>query len=127
MSQERVTLITGASQGIGRELALTFAEAGDSLVLVPRNEANLSDTAQAASALGADTLVVPTDVTDPAQVDVMAHAALDRFGRVDVVTNNSGIGGPSGPLWELDLDAWRKTFAVNVEVCSWSRKPCFRK
>ena len=115
MSQERVTLITGASQGIGRELALTFAEAGDSLVLVPRNEANLSDTAQAASALGADTLVVPTDVTDPAQVDVMAHAALDRFGRVDVVTNNSGIGGPSGPLWELDLDAWRKTFAVNVE------------
>ncbi len=115
MSPERVTLITGASQGIGRELALTFAEAGDSLVLVARSEANLSDTAEAANALGAEALVVPTDITDPAEVDAMASTALERFGHVDVLINNSGIGGPSGPLWELDLDGWRQAFAVNVE------------
>jgi NAD(P)-dependent dehydrogenase (short-subunit alcohol dehydrogenase family) len=45
----------------------------------------------------------------------MTAAALDRFGRIDVLINNSGIGGPSGPLWELSLDDWRETFAVNVE------------
>lgn len=115
MSQERVTLITGASQGIGRELALAFADAGDSLVLVARNEANLSATAEAAAIHGVEVLVVPTDITDPVEVDAMAHAALGRFGRVDVLINNSGIGGPSGPLWELDLEGWRRVFAVNVE------------
>lgn len=115
MSSERVTLITGASQGIGRELALAFAGAGDSLVLVARNVLNLSETAEAVNARGAEALVVPTDITDPAEVEAMAYAALERFGHVDVLINNSGIGGPSGPLWELDLDEWRQAFAVNVE------------
>jgi NAD(P)-dependent dehydrogenase (short-subunit alcohol dehydrogenase family) len=111
-----VTLITGASQGIGREISLAFAGAGDRLVLAARNEANLAQTAgQAASAGGADVLVMPTDVTDPVEVEAMARHALDRFGRIDVLVNNSGIGGPSGPLWELSLDDWRSTFAVNVE------------
>jgi NAD(P)-dependent dehydrogenase (short-subunit alcohol dehydrogenase family) len=54
-------------------------------------------------------------VTDADDVEAMTAAALDRFGRIDVLINNSGIGGPSGPLWELSLDDWRETFAVNVE------------
>ncbi|MDH3426322.1 MAG: SDR family oxidoreductase [Acidimicrobiia bacterium] len=115
MSARRVTLITGASQGIGRMLALSFAEAGDSLVLAARNVENLEETAQAARALGAETLAVPTDITDPAQVEHMAQAAIDQFQYIDVLINNSGIGGPSGQLWELDLEAWRETFAVNVD------------
>jgi NAD(P)-dependent dehydrogenase (short-subunit alcohol dehydrogenase family) len=115
MSDLRVTLITGASQGIGRTLAHAFAGAGDSLVLVARNADNLEETAAGVRALGADALVIPADVTDPAAVGDMAVAALDRFGRIDVLVNNSGIGGPSGPLWELDLAEWRRTFAVNVE------------
>jgi NAD(P)-dependent dehydrogenase (short-subunit alcohol dehydrogenase family) len=45
----------------------------------------------------------------------MTAAALDRFGRIDVLINNSGIGGPSGPLWEVSVEEWRRTFAVNVE------------
>jgi NAD(P)-dependent dehydrogenase (short-subunit alcohol dehydrogenase family) len=54
-------------------------------------------------------------VTDADDVEAMTAAALDRFGRIDVLINNSGIGGPSGPLWELSMDDWRETFAVNVE------------
>ncbi len=115
MSDPRVTLITGASQGIGRDLALGFADAGDSLVLAARNASNLEETATAAAALGAETHVVPTDITDPSQVEAMGRAAIEKFGRVDVLVNNSGIGGPSGPLWELDLEGWREAFAVNVE------------
>jgi len=115
VSDSRITLITGASQGIGRELALAFAAAGDSLVLVARNAANLEATAAAAEALGAETLVVPTDITDPSQTEAMGRSAVERFGRVDVLINNSGIGGPSGPLWELELAGWRQAFAVNVE------------
>ena len=115
MNASRTVLITGASQGIGRELAVAFAGAGDALVLAARNASNLEGTAAAAQALGAETLVVPTDITDPARVQAMGQAAIERFGRVDVLVNNSGIGGPSGPMWELDLERWREAFAVNVE------------
>ncbi|MCH7558876.1 MAG: SDR family oxidoreductase [Planctomycetes bacterium] len=55
-----------------------------------------------------------TDVTDAGAVDAMATALLDRFGRVDVVVINSGVAGPSGQLWDLDLADWEQTFAVNV-------------
>ncbi|MDH3540565.1 MAG: SDR family oxidoreductase [Acidimicrobiia bacterium] len=115
MSDRRVTLVTGASQGIGRALALAFAGAGDDLVLVARNAANLQDTAAAVEALGAEALVLPTDITDPEAVEAMAQGAIAHFGVVDVLVNNSGIGGPSGPLWEVELEDWRDTFAVNVE------------
>lgn len=110
----RVTLVTGAGQGIGREIAFGFAAVGDSLVLAARNQANLEATAAEAHRFGVETLVVPTDITDPDAVDAMAAAALDRFGGVDVVVNNSGIGGPSGKLWDLELDEWQETLAVNV-------------
>jgi NAD(P)-dependent dehydrogenase (short-subunit alcohol dehydrogenase family) len=115
MSGPRVTVITGASQGIGRHVALVFAEAGDSLVLAARNQANLEETAALARETGSEALALPTDVTDADDVEAMTAGALDRFGRIDVLINNSGIGGPSGPLWELSLDDWRETFAVNVE------------
>jgi NAD(P)-dependent dehydrogenase (short-subunit alcohol dehydrogenase family) len=115
MSDPRVTVITGASQGIGRHIALAFADSGDSLVLAARDEANLEETAALAGESGAEALVVPTDVTDPEDTEAMTAAALDRFGRIDVLINNSGIGGPSGPLWELSVEEWRRTFAVNVE------------
>lgn len=115
MSSRRVVLVTGASQGIGREIACAFAEEGDALVLAARNQANLEETATRARYLGADVLVVPTDITESEQVDEAVSAALGRFGSIDVLVNNSGVGGPSGPLWELTLEDWRSTFAVNVE------------
>ncbi|HEY6634349.1 MAG TPA: SDR family NAD(P)-dependent oxidoreductase, partial [Acidimicrobiia bacterium] len=90
MSEPRVTVITGASQGIGRHLALTFAAAGDSLVLAARNEANLEETAAMASDTGVDVLVVPTDVTDASAVAEMTTAAMGRFGGIDTLVNNSG-------------------------------------
>ncbi len=110
----RTTLVTGAGQGIGREIALAFARNGDNLVLAARNQQNLEATAADAAALGVASLVIATDVSDPAAVANMATAAIDRFGHIDVVVNNSGIGGPSAPLWEVELDQWEQTMAVNV-------------
>lgn len=115
MSEQQVTFVTGASQGIGREIVLAFADRGDALVLAARNEANLAATAQDARASSSDVLVLPTDVTDADQVAQAVDTAMERFGRIDVLVNNSGVGGPSGPLWELSPEDWRSTFAVNVE------------
>ncbi len=110
----RVAVVTGAGRGIGREIALALAGAGADVVLAGRDEATLEKTAVATGEAGAASLVVRTDVTSEDDVEALARTSLDRFGSVDALVANSGVGGPSGPLWELDRAAWDDTFAVNV-------------
>jgi NAD(P)-dependent dehydrogenase (short-subunit alcohol dehydrogenase family) len=114
MAEQRVSVVTGASQGIGRVIATSLALRGDAVVLAARNADNLEQTATEIDRAGGTSLVVPTDVTDLASVEAMTAATLDRFGRVDAVVANSGIGGPSGVLWEADPGQWRDTLDVNV-------------
>lgn len=114
MSERRVTVVTGASQGIGRALAVAFAADGDTVVLAARNVEGLEVTAEAVTAAGGEPFIAQVDVTDEAGVEAMAGLVLDRCGRVDVLVNNSGVGGPSGPMWEIDPEEWMGTFAVNV-------------
>jgi NAD(P)-dependent dehydrogenase (short-subunit alcohol dehydrogenase family) len=115
MSEGRpVAVVTGAGRGIGREIALALAGAGADVVLAGRDPSTLDAVAEVAAGVGAATLCVPTDVTSEEQLEALAASALDRFGSVDALIANSGIGGPSGPLWELDREAWEETFAVNV-------------
>jgi NAD(P)-dependent dehydrogenase (short-subunit alcohol dehydrogenase family) len=109
-----VAVVTGAGRGIGREIALALAGAGAGVVLAGRDPSTLEATAEIAAGAGAATLCVPTDVTSEEQLEALALSALDRFGAVDALIANSGVGGPSGPLWELDREAWEETFAVNV-------------
>jgi len=109
-----VAVVTGAGRGIGREIAIALAGAGADVVLAGRDPSTLEATAGVTAGAGADTLCVPTDVTSEEAVGSLAAAALDRFGAADALIANSGVGGPSGPMWELDRDAWDETFAVNV-------------
>jgi NAD(P)-dependent dehydrogenase (short-subunit alcohol dehydrogenase family) len=115
MRAERVTLVTGASQGIGRAIAVAFGRVGDTVVLAARNRDGLEATASEVEGAGGSAVVHPTDVTDEDSVSALASMVEDRFGALDVLVNNSGIGGPSGRLWEQDLEGWRETIAVNVE------------
>jgi NAD(P)-dependent dehydrogenase (short-subunit alcohol dehydrogenase family) len=110
-----VVVVTGAGRGIGRVIALRFARGGARLVLAARSAAELDETRALADELGAAAIVVPTDVTDQAQTERMAQAALTEFGALDVLVCNSGIAGPTAPLWEIEPEQWRLTFAVNVE------------
>jgi NAD(P)-dependent dehydrogenase (short-subunit alcohol dehydrogenase family) len=110
-----VVAITGAGRGIGREIALAFADAGARLVLAARTESELEQTRELAAGRGAEAMVVVTDVTDPEQTTAMARAALDAFGVIDVLVCNSGIAGPTAPLWEIEPEQWRETMRVNVE------------
>ena len=110
-----VVTVTGAGRGIGREIALAFAETGARLVLAARTEPELEQTRELVAGRGAEAIVVLTDVTDPAQTTTMARAALDAFGAIDVLVCNSGIAGPTAPLWEIEPEQWRETMRVNVE------------
>jgi len=111
----RITVVTGASQGIGRAIALGFGAAGDTVVLAARNEGNLQTVAREVGAAGGAAMVVPTDVSDPASVSALVEHVVNAHGKIDVLVNNSGIGGPSGPLWEVDEEAWDQTMDVNVK------------
>jgi NAD(P)-dependent dehydrogenase (short-subunit alcohol dehydrogenase family) len=115
MSERRVTVVTGASQGIGRALAVAFGESGDALVLAARNRAGLEETEDLVTRAGGVAVSVVTDVADETSVADLAAYVGERFGGADVVVNNSGIGGPSGALWEVPYQEWRATFDVNVD------------
>jgi NAD(P)-dependent dehydrogenase (short-subunit alcohol dehydrogenase family) len=98
----KVTLVTGASRGIGATIARTFAEAGSHLVLAARDQTALNTLAEELRQLGVDTLVAPTDVTDPSAVESLVTQTIDTFGRLDCAVNNAG-GGSTGKVSVADL------------------------
>ena len=112
--QDKIAVITGAGRGIGRTIALAYAKEGADLVLASRSRGTLEETQAMVEDLGCKALVVPTDIRNEDSVNNLAEQALGFFGRVDVLVNNSGITGPTTPLWNISLADWQETFAVNV-------------
>jgi short-subunit dehydrogenase len=111
---EQVILITGASSGIGAALARRLAAEflGIRLVLAARNQQKLQTVATDCEKVGAEVLVVPTDLGQVEQVKALAQAALDRFGRVDALVNNAGYG-QMGPIELIAPEDAQQQFAVN--------------
>ncbi len=108
---KKVVVITGAAEGIGRASAIKFAEQGASLVLADINEAMLAETHEL---VGGDAISIKTDVTDEHACQAMIDAAVDRFGRVDVLLNNAGIAGERARTGEMSTEAWNRVIAVNL-------------
>lgn len=107
----RLAVVTGAGRGIGRAIAIRLAADGLSVVLGGRDQEALRETAEK---LDGEGFPVPLDVSDEGSVVAFANGVHQRFGSPEVVVCNSGVGGPTAPLWELDLAGWEETFAVNV-------------
>lgn len=106
-------VITGASSGIGWATARAFARHGARVVLAARRRSALEEVAGECAALGAETLIVPTDVTDPGQMQALAEAAAGRFGRIDIWVNNAGIG-TVGPFRSAPLAEHAQVVRVNL-------------
>jgi NAD(P)-dependent dehydrogenase (short-subunit alcohol dehydrogenase family) len=109
----KVAIITGAGTGIGKGIGRAFAKEGARLVIASRNKDHLESAAEEFRAEGAEVLVVPTDVSDEAQVKALFERTMRAFGRVDVLVNNSGVFD-GGPLEELSLETWQKVLDVNL-------------
>jgi NAD(P)-dependent dehydrogenase (short-subunit alcohol dehydrogenase family) len=110
----KVALVTGAGSGIGRACALALLNAGYHVVLAGRRADALQQTITAAGDAGARLLAVPTDVGDPASVKALFAQTKERFGRLDVLFNNAGMGTPAMPIEEISYEQWSAVVGVNL-------------
>lgn len=114
MASRKVALITGAGTGIGKSAALALGGDGYSIVLAGRRREPLDVAAKEIGAKGVETLVVPTDVGDPASVAALFAQTKVAFGRLDVLFNNAGTGGRSALLEDFPHDAWMQVVNTNL-------------
>ena len=112
--EKRIGIVTGAGSGIGRVSALALWNEGWTLALAGRREGALRETV-AMGGIGDDrALVLPTDVSDRAAVVGLFAAVKDRYGRLDLLFNNAGMGAPAVPLEDLSAGDWNRVLAVNL-------------
>lgn len=105
-------VVTGATSGIGYETARAFAAAGANIVAAGRREERLNELVGAIGAAGGQALAVRTDVAEYAQVEALMERAIARFGRLDIVVNNAGVGLAASFL-DTTLDEFRRLMDVN--------------
>ena len=113
-SSKKSAVVTGGGSGIGRAVATALARAGYGVAIAGRRLEPLEATAGAIEAAGGTALAVATDVADPASVAALFEAARERFGRVDVLFNNAGIGAPPVPMEELTFEQWKAVVDINL-------------
>jgi NAD(P)-dependent dehydrogenase (short-subunit alcohol dehydrogenase family) len=112
--EHKVAIVTGASSGIGRAVALAMQSAGYSVSLAGRRAAELEETAAMGVEGGGAMLVVPTDVRKPESIRALFDATREKFGRLDVLFNNAGVNAPGIPMEDLSLEQWNDVISVNL-------------
>jgi NAD(P)-dependent dehydrogenase (short-subunit alcohol dehydrogenase family) len=110
----KVALVTGAGSGVGQAAAKSLGRGGYKVALIGRRREALEETAAMLKAIGAESVVLPTDITDPAQVRAAFDATVKAFGRLDVVFNNAGVNAPGIPLEDLSFEQWKSVVDTNL-------------
>ena len=113
-SQERIAFVTGAGSGIGRAAAVALAQDGYRVVLAGRRREALEATAELAGAAKQRCLCAPTDVADPVAVEDLFELTRREHGRLDVLFNNAGRGGPPVALEDVSFADWQSVLSVNL-------------
>ena len=113
-SDNKIAIITGAGTGVGRAAALALYANGYAVTLAGRRSDVLNTTVDLIQDDGERTLVVPTDVSDPESVKALFQQTCHKFGRVDVLFNNAGLGARPVPLEELSVEEWQSVVDVNL-------------
>lgn len=111
---ERVAVVTGASRGLGRDIAVSLAGRGHPVALVARSGAALEATEDDIRRAGGTSIAIPTDVTDPTAVEQLGQRVVERFGRVSIVVNAAGVFGPIQFVKDSDPTQWVATIMVNA-------------
>jgi NAD(P)-dependent dehydrogenase (short-subunit alcohol dehydrogenase family) len=118
--KDKVALVTGASRGLGKAIAVGLAQAGAKVVVAARTEVktpqltgSIQNTVRQIKVAGGEAVAIKCDVTDEAQIRNMTSKVLDLFGRIDILVNNAGIAFRA-PVWEMPLKRWDLVLRVNL-------------
>jgi NAD(P)-dependent dehydrogenase (short-subunit alcohol dehydrogenase family) len=112
--KDRIALITGASRGLGRAVALAYAREGAHVLLLARGITNLGRVDDDIRAIGGTASLIPLDLTDGPAIDALGPSLYERFGRLDVLVGNAAMLGALSPLPHIPSAHWDRVFAVNV-------------
>jgi NAD(P)-dependent dehydrogenase (short-subunit alcohol dehydrogenase family) len=112
--KDKVAFITGGGSGIGKAIAKSFVEEGATVVLAARNQENLDSAVKEFTEMGGAALAIPMDILKEQDVIDAVKTAIDTYGRIDILVNNSGIGGPTAYVWDLKLDEWNEIIGVDL-------------
>lgn len=112
--KNKVALITGASVGIGRAVALQMAEKGAKLVLIDMNQETLANLEKELKEINVEFMSFVCDVSDEKAVNEAVQAATEKFGGIDILINNAAIWRVKSLFWKTSVDTWRKLLDVNV-------------
>lgn len=115
--QNRTILVTGAGRGIGRSIALRFAEEGGRVALVSRTKADLEETAQRIASLGGESAVLPADITQAGAAEDSVARAEASLGKIDILVNNAGVFFWR-PFLKLPLEDWDRVIATNLTAAA---------
>jgi 2-deoxy-D-gluconate 3-dehydrogenase len=113
----KVAVLTGAATGIGRGIAEGLADAGAALVIAARRLEKCQEAcAEIRQRTGADTLAVRCDITDTSQIHALIAKVRERFGHIDILVNNSGVGGSEKPILKMTDEDWDQVIATNLKA-----------
>ena len=113
-AHNKVAVVTGAGSGIGKAVALTLLQDGYRVVLAGRRQDALDKSIAEAGEAGARALAVSTDVANPESVRALFAKAKEKFGRLDVLFNNAGVGAPCVPMEDLTYEQWKNVVDINL-------------
>ena len=122
----KVAIITGAGSGIGRATAMAFLKAGYNVALAGRKQEALDETVKLSGVPAERAYARSTDVTDAAAVDALFDGTVERFGRVDVIFNNAGMGAPKALLEDVTPEQWQTVVATNLNGPFFCTRAAFR-
>jgi len=117
----KVAIVTGSGQGIGRAIAIGYAQEGAKVLVAARTETDIEAVAEEIRAAGGEVLAVKADISREADVQHIVTQAIDTWGQIDILVNNAGVPGPEGLIHELDPAEVELTWAINIRgtfLCS---------
>lgn len=122
MLDGKIGLVTGAGSGIGRSTAIAMAREGARVVVSDVDDKGGAETVKMVTDAGGDGFFVHADVSDPAQIEALVKAAVDKYGALHLAVNNAGIGGESATCADYSIEGWRKVMSINLDGVFYSVK-----